>query len=143
MQDRLQLGLGASNIAHIADSHVQRSPEEATQVSCRVRQLICFMVPPLDRDEDAQVVLSGRHSDRRASELGCDLVETLGMDALLRAVDVKCTDGRVMGGLLGEVRDAHRFRGVGGGLGYRHARRGTGIGRQTRGRQAAGGFGVG
>lgn len=79
-------------------------------MSGRVCQLVCFVVPLLERDKDAKVVLAGHHLDGGAGELGCDLVETLGVEALLRAVDVECADGRMVRGLLGQVRDPDGFR---------------------------------
>ena len=54
-----------------------------------------------------------------AGEFGGDLVEATGANALLLASDVKGADGRVVGGLLGQIRDANRLalRGRGGVLG--------------------------
>lgn len=83
-------------------------------------QLVCLVVPLLQRDENAKIVLAGHHLDRGASELGCDLVETLGVQALLWAVDIERADGRVVRRLLGQVGDPDGFRRlrVRGGHGY-------------------------
>lgn len=66
-------------------------------------KLVLFAVALVEGDEDAQVVLSGQNLDRGAGELGGDLVKAAGRDATLWASDVKGTDWRVVGRLLGEV----------------------------------------
>lgn len=76
-------------------------------MSCWVLQLVGFVVPPLQRDENAQVVLSWADLDGGAGELGADLIEPTSMKALIRAVHIKGTNWRMVGGLLGQVRDAH------------------------------------
>lgn len=68
-------------------------------------ELVLFIVPVLQGDEDAQVVRSGNHAHACASELGAQLVVSLCADALLRAVNVEGGHGRMVGGLFGEVGD--------------------------------------
>jgi hypothetical protein len=96
VQDRLELRLRAGDVGHIADRYAQGAPENAAQVRRRVRQLVCFVVAPLYRDEDAQIVLSRHDFDGSARKLGRDLIEALGVDALLGAADIECADGRVV-----------------------------------------------
>ena len=68
-------------------------------------QLVLLVVPVLQGDEDAQIVCSSDDAHARAGELGAELVIASCADAFLRAVDVEGGDGRVVGGLFGEVRD--------------------------------------
>jgi hypothetical protein len=71
-------------------------------------------------------VLAREDLDGGAGEFGGDLVEATGADTLLLASDVEGADGRMVGGLLGQIRDADRLalRGRGGVL-----RNGEGDGR--------------
>lgn len=55
---------------------------------------------------DALVVDAWDDADGGAGEFGGELVEAARRDALVGAVDVVGGDGRVVGGLLGEVGDA-------------------------------------
>lgn len=68
-------------------------------------QLVLFVVPVLQRDENAQVVRSCHNPHTGASKLCAQLVISSCADASLRAVDVKGGNGRMVGGLFGEVRD--------------------------------------
>jgi hypothetical protein len=79
--------------------------QDTTQVCSRVCELVLLVVPVLQIDEDAQVVCSSDHAHACSSELRAQLVVSPRADALLRAVDVEGGNGRVVGGLFGEVRD--------------------------------------
>lgn len=103
MQDDLDLGLGAGDVSHLTDRDAQGSAKKTTQVSRGVRKLVCLAVALIKTDKDAHVVLAGEDLDRGASELGRDLIETAGGDALLGAGDVESANRRVMGCLFGEV----------------------------------------
>lgn len=72
-------------------------------MSCWVLQLVGLVVPPFQSDENAQVVLSWADLDGGACELGAYLIKPTGMKALVRAVHIKGTNWRVVGGLLGQV----------------------------------------
>lgn len=63
-------------------------------------QLVFLVVPLLDGDKDAQIVLAGAHSDGGASELGADLIKTSCRDPSFRTVNVKGRDWWMVGGLL-------------------------------------------
>jgi hypothetical protein len=76
-------------------------------MGCGVLQLVGLVVPLLQRYEYAQVVLPGADLDGGAGELGADLIKTTSMKALVRAIDIKGADWRMVGCLLSEVRDAH------------------------------------
>lgn len=124
VQDRLELRLRAGYVGHVADGHAQRAAEEPADMGRRVGELVRLVVAAFDGDEDAQVVLAGHHLDGRTRELGRDLVEAPSAQALLRAADIEGADGRVVRGLLGQVRDAHGLGRVRG-----HLRDGDGRGR--------------
>lgn len=79
--------------------------QNATEVGCRVCELVLLVIPVLQCNEDAQVVRSSHNTHTRTSELGAQLVVSLRTYALLWTVDVEGGNGRVVGGLLGEVRD--------------------------------------
>lgn len=66
-------------------------------------QLVLFVVPVLQRDEDAQVVCSSHHAHACPGEFGTELVISSRADAFLGALDVEGGDRRVMRRLLGEV----------------------------------------
>jgi hypothetical protein len=68
-----------------------------------VCELVCLIVPLLEGDEDAKVVLAGRDLDGGTGELGRDLVEASSVKALLGAADVEGADGWVMRRLLSQV----------------------------------------
>jgi hypothetical protein len=72
-------------------------------------QLVLFVVPVLQRDEDAEVVCASHHAYACSGELGTELVVAPCADAFLGALDVEGGDGWVVGGLFGEVRDRHRL----------------------------------
>lgn len=72
-------------------------------MSCRVLQLVGLVVPLLQRYENAQVVLSRADLDGGTGELGADLIKPASMKALVRAVDIKGTNWRMVGSLLSEV----------------------------------------
>ena len=69
-------------------------------------ELVLLIIPILEVDEDAQVMRSCDHAHARASKLRTQLVVPLCTDTLLRAVDVEGRNGRVVGGLFGEVGDS-------------------------------------
>lgn len=93
----------------------------------RVLQLVRLVVPLLEGDEDAEIVLSRADLDRGAGEFGADLVESASVDPLFWTVDPESTDGRVVRRLLREVGDAHRTGRVLGSLGHRDCRGGLGV----------------
>lgn len=66
-------------------------------------QLVLLVVALLQCDEDAQVVSARNDANACASEFGAELVESFGLDTLLRAVDIEGGDRRVMRRLLGEI----------------------------------------
>lgn len=70
MKDRLDARLGTGNVALVADADRETAPEQAAKEGGRVRQLVHFVIPFVQRDEDAQVVFPRRHLDARAGELG-------------------------------------------------------------------------
>lgn len=72
-------------------------------MSCRVLQLVGLVVPPFQRDENAQVVLSWADLDGGAGELGADLIKPTGVKALVGAVDIKGTNWRMVRGLFSQV----------------------------------------
>jgi hypothetical protein len=72
-----------------------------------VCQLVFLVTPACQCNEDAQVVCSSNNTDVGTGELGAELVEASRGDALLRAVDVKGGDRRVVGGLFGQVGKLH------------------------------------
>ena len=86
-------------------------------------ELVLLIASVLQGDEDTQVVRSSHHSYTCTCELGAQLIITARTDALLGAVDIEGGDGRVVGGLLGEVGDgdglAIAFDAVGGARGSR------------------------
>lgn len=134
VEDRLELGLWACDVGHIAHGHAQGAPKDAAKMGSRVLQLICFMIATLHSNEDTQVVLARHHLDRGARKLGRDLVEALGMKALLGAADVESADWRVVGGLFCEVRNTDWLGWVGDGLRDGDGRGGTGVARTQTGR---------
>jgi hypothetical protein len=69
-------------------------------------ELVLLIIPVLEVDEDAQVMRSCDNTHARASKLRAQLVVPLCTDTLLRAVDVEGGNGRVVGGLFGEVGDS-------------------------------------
>ena len=69
-------------------------------------ELVFLIISLLEGDEDAQVVLPRCHFDTGTGEFGRYLVKSPGSDTLLRAVDVEGGNGRVVGGLFGEVGDS-------------------------------------
>lgn len=106
VQDHLDLGLGAGDVCHLADRDAQRSAQESAKVRRRVGKLVGLAVALVEGDEDAHVVLAGKDLDRGAGELGRDLIEAPGRNALFGTGDMEGAHRRVVGGLLGEVRDA-------------------------------------
>jgi hypothetical protein len=66
-------------------------------------ELVCLVVAFLEGNEDAKIVLARGDSDGRASEFGTYLVIAPRMDALFGTADVESANGRMVGGLLGEV----------------------------------------
>lgn len=128
VQDDLDLGLGAGEVGHVADRDAQAAAQDTAEMRRRVRQLVLLAVAAVEGDEDAHVVLARQDLDRGTGELGRDLVETAGANALLGAGDVEGADGRVVRSLLGQVGDADRCL-VGGGAGV--LRDGDGDGRRV------------
>jgi len=70
--------------------------EQTTQVCRWVCELVFFVVPVLEGDEDAQVVCPRSDAHACSGELCAQLVVALGTDALFWAVDVEGGDGRVV-----------------------------------------------
>ena len=56
-------------------------------------------------------MLARADADARAGEFGADLIKPPGRDTGLRAMDVEGGDGRMMGGLLREIRKPYLPRG--------------------------------
>jgi hypothetical protein len=74
-----------------------------------VGQLILFIVPVLEGDEDAEIVCSGDDAHAGTGKLCTELVVASCAYALLGTVDVEGRDGRVVRGLLGEVGNGHEL----------------------------------
>jgi hypothetical protein len=89
-----------------------------------VCELVLFIVPVLQGDEDAQVVCSGNNAHACAGKLCAKLVIAAGNDTLLGAVDVEGGYGRVVRGLLGEVGDGDLLGVAGDAVGAARGRRG-------------------
>lgn len=106
-EDGLELGLRACDVAHITNTHAQSARQNTAQMSGRVGELVCLMISAVHRDEDTQIVLAGHNLDGGTGELGCNLVEALGMKALFGAINVESADWRVMRGLLCQVGNPH------------------------------------
>jgi hypothetical protein len=66
-------------------------------------ELILFVVPVLQGNEDAQIVRSSDDAHTCASKLCAQLVVSFRTNAFLGAVDVEGGNGRMMGGLFGEI----------------------------------------
>lgn len=79
--------------------------QNTTQVCSRMCELVLLVVPVLQIDEDTQVMCASNHAHARSREFRAQLVVSPRTDALFRAVDIEGGDGRVVGGLFGEVRD--------------------------------------
>ena len=52
--------------------------------------MVFFIIPPVQLDVDALVEIARGHLDTGSGELGAELVETTGGDALLGAINVVC-----------------------------------------------------
>lgn len=109
MQDNLDLGLGASDVGHLANRDTESSSENTAKVRGWVGELVSLAVALVKSDKDAHVVLAREDLYRRASKLGRDLIETASGDALFGAANVEGADGRVMGCLFGEIRDTNEL----------------------------------
>ena len=72
-------------------------------------QLVLFVVPVLERYKDAEVVCSSNNAHACSGELGTELIVASRGHAFLGAIHIKGGDGRVVGGLFGEVGDGHGF----------------------------------
>lgn len=70
-------------------------------------ELILFIVAVLQRNEDAQIMRACHNAHTCPSELCAELVVAPGTNAFFWAVNIECGNGRVMGGLLGEVGYSH------------------------------------
>jgi hypothetical protein len=98
-----------------------------------VSQLILLVVSVLQRYEDAEVVCSRNHAHAGSGELRAQLVVASCAYAFLGTVDVKSGDGRVVGGLFGEVRDGNGLRVASNAVGAARRCRGGGLERRVGG----------
>lgn len=101
VEDTLELGLGTCDVSHFTDGNTESSPQETAKMCSRVRELVRLATMLVQRDEDAHVVLSRKHLDRGARELGTDLIKASGCEALLRASNMEGAHGRVVRSLFG------------------------------------------
>lgn len=109
VKDRLDLGLRAGKVGHFANRDTQSAAKDAAEVSSGVSELVCLAIAVIEGDENAEIVLARHDLDGGTGELCCDLVKAAGTEALFGARNVESADGRVMGCLLSEVRDADKF----------------------------------
>lgn len=93
------------SFCHILQRY-ELTSQYSTQVRCWMCELVLLIIPVLEVDEDAQVMRSCDHAHARASKLRTQLVVPLCTNTLLGAVDVEGRNGRVVGGLFGEVGDS-------------------------------------
>lgn len=126
-ENRLELRLGACDVRHIANRHIERTPEEPPEMGSRVLELVGLVVSLVDRDKDSEVVLPRHHLDRRSGELGHDLVKSASVDPLFGAIDVKGAHGGVVRRLLRQVANADWLGRVRRHFGDRHGRRSTAV----------------
>lgn len=127
VENGLDLGLGAGNVGCVADGDAKGAAEDAAEMGSGVGELVLFAVAAVEGDEDAKVVLAGEDLDRGAGKLGGNLVKAASADAALGAGNVESADGRVVGGLLGQVGDGERLGVVGGAVLRGGERQGRGI----------------
>jgi hypothetical protein len=105
VQNDLDLRLGAAYVGELADRDTEGASQETTEMSSRVRKLVFLTITLLEGDEDTHIVLSRKHFDGCARELGRDLVKATGGQTPLGAGNVESADGRMVGSLFGEIRD--------------------------------------
>lgn len=70
-----------------------------------VSELILLIIPLVQSNEDSQVMDSRSHPYARTSELRAQLIVTLRGNTLFWAVHPECRDRRMVGCLLGYVRN--------------------------------------
>lgn len=84
---------------------------------CRwVGELVLLIVPILKSYENSQVMRTCCDSYTRTCEFGAEMVISASGDPLLRAVNIKCGDRRVMRGLFSQERDPDFLATAGSGI---------------------------
>jgi len=113
-EDRLQFGLGARHKTGILNSDVRMDfqTDESSDIGTRVSQLILFIVPFLQRDEESFTLLTGIDLDCYMSvwdqprgitssrEMRREMVQSTNGYSSVSALAVECTDGRMVQDLL-------------------------------------------
>ena len=70
-------------------------------------ELVLFAIPTVQGDKNAHIMLAGENLDASAGKLGGNLIKSACANALLGTGNMEGADWWVMGGLLGEIRDAN------------------------------------
>lgn len=102
---------GSVNCHNKLSAGLEITSQEATQVCSGMGKVVRLVIPVVQRDVDSLIVNSRSDTNTSACELGADLVEATGRNALLWTVDIVSGDGRMVRGLLGEVRDLNWLSG--------------------------------
>lgn len=74
-----------------------------------MRQLVRLVLPPVQRDKDAKVVIARYHPNICARELRAKLVKPSRADALVRAINIVRGYRRVVRSLLRQIRHLDRL----------------------------------
>ena len=82
--------------------------QQSAQMCNRMREIVRLIAEIVQRDKYPKVVSPWGDANPCACEVGADLIEAAGRNALLRALDKVCRHWWVVRSLLGQIGDANR-----------------------------------